>query len=180
MSDEILKLIEAVDPSDTAKLDEIDARVWCFLNDLPYLGKVVFEPHIKAFPENLSFSYICGDGPYSDVFVQNHYNHVFYPSRNKYTPLRKHSAIYAPLYTRSRDALKSIRPEGWQLRMGSTGEYDFEKNTFQPDGKFLCQLEQYDKGIQNYKTVSERMPTEELAELHTIIQAIQHERSQGG
>jgi hypothetical protein len=28
----ILKLIESVDPKDTAKLDEIDARVWCYLH----------------------------------------------------------------------------------------------------------------------------------------------------
>jgi hypothetical protein len=30
----ILKIIENVDPADTAKLDEIDARVWCWLEQV--------------------------------------------------------------------------------------------------------------------------------------------------
>lgn len=33
---EILKLIESVDPADTAKLDEIDARVVCYVNEWKY------------------------------------------------------------------------------------------------------------------------------------------------
>jgi hypothetical protein len=33
----ILKMIETVDPTDTAKLDEIDARVWCWLKGHEYL-----------------------------------------------------------------------------------------------------------------------------------------------
>lgn len=32
----ILKLIETVDPSDRAKLDEIDARVWCYLQRIDF------------------------------------------------------------------------------------------------------------------------------------------------
>lgn len=30
---ELLKMIEEVDPNDNEKLDEIDARVWCLLNN---------------------------------------------------------------------------------------------------------------------------------------------------
>ena len=34
--EKILKLIEEVDPNDTAMLDEIDARVSCYINERAY------------------------------------------------------------------------------------------------------------------------------------------------
>ncbi len=36
MSKEILELIERVLPDDTAAMDEIDARVWCFVKELAF------------------------------------------------------------------------------------------------------------------------------------------------
>jgi len=66
-----------------------------------------------------------------------------------------------PKYTRSRDALKSIRPEGWGLESIISEKYN-RVRVFQTHGK------------SNLK--SEYLPNEELAELHAIIQAIQYER----
>lgn len=61
-------------------------------------------------------------------------------------------------YTRSRDALKSIRPEG-----------------------VITTVSYYPEGFEGYavgaKGQSPRLPTEELAELHAIIQAIEWERN---
>jgi hypothetical protein len=34
----ILKMIKTVDPEDTAKLDEIDAQVWCFHANGKFIG----------------------------------------------------------------------------------------------------------------------------------------------
>ena len=63
------------------------------------------------------------------------------------------------MFTSSRDALKSIRPEGWHYYGGRDGDgYYVEMNR---------EDEEMDSG---------RLPTEELAELHAIIQAIEHER----
>lgn len=73
-------------------------------------------------------------------------------------------------YTSSRDALKKIRPEGWDISIQS---YDFSY-----DGK--CEPPHWSCNISKIggKTFYGRhkSPTEELAELHAIIQAIEHER----
>ena len=109
----ILEMIESAKPEDTATLDEIDARVWCYKN---------------------------GDR-FSFISLQ---------------------VLGLPKYTRSRDALKSIRPEGFTdelsiyiVKRGIVVESWFKKQITTP--KFL--------------------PTEELAELHAIIQAIELERN---
>lgn len=72
-------------------------------------------------------------------------------------------------YTRSRDALKAIRPEGWTLdslvHYGSRSE-----NT-----KFW-KAEMHINGGRIYIVASKGLVTEELAELHAIIQAIEHTR----
>jgi len=81
-------------------------------------------------------------------------------SRNDFAPIR---------YTRSRDALKQIRPAGckasanavsWKEEMGFEGEAFFMAQRIEEKEEF----------------VSPYLPTEELAELHAIIQAIAHER----
>jgi len=75
-----------------------------------------------------------------------------------------------PKYTRSRDALKAIRPEGWFF-------------TIMPHlivgGGFLqveaeAENSKYDNKL---STLAEELQTEELAELHAIIQAIEYDRS---
>lgn len=123
---ELLRLIETVDPSDTAKLNEIDYRFFCWLQEIPFTESVA-------------------SGHKRDLINR---------------------------YTRSRDALKAIRPKGssyecnavmggkfwasiyFQYAMADTGDYD--------------------------STVFEsfHMPTEELAELHAILQAIAWERKE--
>lgn len=103
---EILKMIETVDPADTAKLDEIDARVLEYINANGIIHR--------------------------------------WSSRLK--------------YTRSRDALKAIRPEGWTYSCGFVGHAR------------LCSVK---RGAAFH---AEKLPSEELAELHAIIQAIEYER----
>lgn len=66
-----------------------------------------------------------------------------------------------PQYTHSRDALKVIRPKGWIVGTIMQGE----------DG-WSCHLYLNE----NAHSVLYGLPTEELAELHAIIQAIAYER----
>jgi len=107
---EILKMIEEVDPADTAKLDEIDYLAECFIrkNDSPiWLGTQ---------------------------------------------------------YTRSRDALKSVRP------MAFTYTIVFE----QYKGHSAAMTWVHDPDVQFVSPIGLQ---EELAELHAIISAIQWERT---
>jgi len=131
MTQEILKMIESVNPSDTAKLDEIDARVWCYKH-AGTLGRVN--------PGAFEFIPVSGAPPFHKAFEPK---------------IR---------YTRSRDALKAIRPEGWEWYLANYN-----------DGvRFGCAKDSI--GTDQMESVS--LATEELAELHAIIQAIEWERSQ--
>jgi len=49
MSDgqKILKLIEGIDPKDTAVMDEVDCRFWCLVNNCTFLG---FNEELAATP----------------------------------------------------------------------------------------------------------------------------------
>lgn len=69
-------------------------------------------------------------------------------------------------YVGSRDALKELRPKGWDITV-RTGDNDLG---------CICTIH---KWIDNtrHSYVSPILPTEELAELHAIIQAINFERS---
>src|SRR5689334_14421562 len=105
----ILKMIEAVDPADTAKLDEIDLAVAYYLVGGGFRYKIIHSP------ERITRTERQGDWitvPYK------------YQSRFR--------------YTRSRDALKIIRPQGWgwqlQIREYPTqiGGYYCELNRFEP------------------------------------------------
>lgn len=124
---DILKMIETVSPDDTAKLDEIDARVDCY--------KWGYDFHDVNSVEGCFVSYFH-KGPLPE---------------DKYGNLSQK-------YTRSRDALKAIRPEGWWF--GICGAY-------------WCD---FGKKLDERKPTPE-LPTEELAELHAIIQAIEYERT---
>lgn len=120
---EILKLIEEVDPNDTAKLDEIDARVWCYIHGERY-----------AFNEALS-------------------EHGF---NNGYGGITSTKARKARKYTRSRDALKAIRPDGfWPIKLYKD-----------------CNVFRFELTNGSRIASSAWLETEELAELHAIIQAI--------
>ena len=77
---------------------------------------------------------------------------------------------HIPKYTRSRDALKAIRPEGWLFNICNLAEF-FECELFTTEGD--------DPFSENAKviTFNGKSATEELAELHAIIQAIAYERN---
>jgi hypothetical protein len=70
-------------------------------------------------------------------------------------------------YTRSRDALKAIRPNGSSLSL-----------CIGIDGRTKYQYWHATKDNPNpYPYEASDLPTEELAELHAIIQAIEYERN---
>ena len=129
---EILKLIETVDPNDTAKLDEIDALVYAYFMNLEWKWK---KPEGRIY-HNKYWLYDAGRGEF------------------KQKPVR---------FTKSRDALKAIRPEGWLFYLCN---FPKEHTWFQFDAHH------------NRHTIEQFpcFPTEELAELHAIIQAIEFER----
>lgn len=84
MIQDILKMIETVSPDDTEKLDEIDARVWVCL-------------HLQG-----DFNISINGGII-------YYRHNSWPEDAR--TILQHP-FQNPEYTRSRDALKAIRPEG--------------------------------------------------------------------
>lgn len=127
---EILKLIETVDPEDSETLDEIDARVWCWIEGLEYETKMHTRDGLHIYPKTGS---TLKGWLYNDE-----------------------------KYTRSRDTLKSIRPEGCPVVK--------VRKVYQN-----CGCEIYNHGWDK-SFVSAPLPTEELAELHAIIQAIQWSR----
>jgi len=143
MSDylEILKLIETVDPADAAKMDRLDAQVFCY----------VYGHRYEALPTN-----------YKDT-----HNFTYYPAHDldAIAPYTGTIGIEAGPYSRSRDALKSIRPEGWIFTISN---FDSEHTWFQSDGH---------KDVYG-EILTPPVKTEELAELHAIISAIEHERTQ--
>lgn len=119
-ADTILKMIEAVDPTDTAKLDAINARFF-------------------------EWSRLHSNKGNWDV-------------------------------TRSRDALKAIRPYGWRFEVmsgiaGTPFWASYEKPRPQPDGTIF-------RGLNDAEFFGNAFLTEELAELYAIIQAIEHDRRQ--
>lgn len=65
-------------------------------------------------------------------------------------------------YTRSRDALKAIRPEGWRLRLAQETLVGVS---------WMCKI--CNKRDIEFMTIR---ATEELAELHAIVQALEYER----
>ncbi|MCF0055497.1 hypothetical protein [Dyadobacter sp. CY356] len=143
----ILKMIETVDPADTAKLDEIDARVSAYCRH-----------HDKKIPEwverwPLEFQARIGVGG-------NKWR-VFVPKENGEMVI-----WWKPIkYTRSRDALKAIRPDGWI----------FDINWM--SGNAYCSVSKGKFSYDDFVSfLAEDLLTEELAELHAVIQAIAHER----
>lgn len=133
----ILNMIENVNPDDIEILNEIDARVWCYVfrgNDYKYEGRLKHMANTAHFPDRI----------------------IYYSDGKKHTQFQ--------FFTRSRDALKAIRPEGWEFR--------FDSNC----GSNICEMFKSPDGIQRWEVEAPILPTEELAELHAIIQAIQWER----
>jgi regulator of replication initiation timing len=130
---EILQMIEEVSPDDTAKLDEIDARV------IAYLHEWNADEVIEDYRDTKT--------------ADNHY------WQNNYKE-----------YTRSRDALKTIRPEGWHV----CGHYALATAL----GYAFTLFRHKDNSGHSVTGVG-MIKTEELAELHAIISAIAWERENG-
>jgi len=131
---QILSLIESVDPSDTAKLDEIDLRVWHMIK--------------RSDPKTIVIVRL-------DVALKS---------------LGTSDAVRTPHYTRSRDALKAIRPKGAR----SASDFSVSKEEY-PNYKGVFRIL---TGLgADYKCFNGHAITEELAELHAIIQAIEFERT---
>lgn len=148
---DILKMIETVDPTDTATLDEIDARVWCYLNSVT----------LKKPSKNMWKNF------------EDDYTTITYKDNEKeglascgWAAGTNHIQRFCK-YTRSRDALKAIRPEGcWVERIIQHKTSKSWDCTIAITGEVFSVS---DKAI--------TLPTEELAELHAIIQAIEYERN---
>ena len=126
----ILTLIENVDKDDAKTLDEIDARVWCLRHEVLFeLDKVLS----------------C---------------HRYYLSADKVLPhhkIKENFHTYPELHL-SRDALKAIRLDGWEIRAHQSMSYG------KPE--FIFSLLKH-----GHLTELKLLPTEELAELHAIIQS---------
>ena len=134
----ISSLIEAVDPEDSEKLAEIDARVEAYLSGSKF--------------EKLAGTSLTGEKQYQ---CDNQSRHSFRG------------------YTRSRDALKAIRPEGWCLERVQTDDrlgYSF----------ILTKMNAIGWGAHIKTPDFKWFKTEELAELHAIIQAIEYEGERTG
>lgn len=138
----ILEMIEGVDPEDTKTLDEIDIRVEAYKKNM----KIIAYPHRVDWGDKGGVQY------YHNMATVDHKDMAKLVCYNK--------------YTRSRDALKKIRPDGYIH--GGHDDDDPQKFKFEFVTKFPCKA-----------FVSRNLPTEELAELHCIIQAIQWERENG-
>ncbi len=136
VEDIIKKMIETVDPNDTAKLDEIDARVGFYLGEHKNL-----QEYYQGKDQNAKIEHA-----------------IFWGHITK--------------YTRSRDALKAIRPEGYmwtvECRVNDVSRCQAWSNVANHPTFY---------GRKSANT-NEGLPTEELAELHAILQAIAYERSQ--
>lgn len=151
----ILKMIETVDPEDSDKLDEIDARVWCWLNDKNWIGLFYLPDFANGYGTIETQSYRHGDN-----------------ERYSY-PIPVQDSKGWTYYTRSRDALKAIRPKDWQITLNHSGQGS-SSECFQfsmTHWGARCVAKKYINWHWEYEA-----PTEELAELHAIIQAIECER----
>lgn len=138
----LLAMIAGADAEDTIKMDEIDARTECF-----YLQRKFLKAYY-AGAGHLRYDYFVEESPGSQAggMVQK--------------------------YTRSRDALKDIRPEGYVLfRNGAA-------YSTKDSGEDQYQITLYNKG-RDLIINSAWCATEELAELHAIIQATEYERRMG-
>jgi hypothetical protein len=145
----LLDLIEKVDPRNFFSLEEIETKFWNW-----YLQRNdVDSSIISCFP----FDDYLG-------FDENRYISIITNDNIKYLDTR---------VTTSRDALKSIRPKGWQIQITT-----FDERQCSAKNKCsLCSITDYKKEFNSPVKNFNALPTEELAELHAIIQAIEFERT---
>lgn len=138
LAKDILVLIASVDPADTDRMDEIDARTHCFVYGKDYKG---FKPKYSGWS---AAEYIVND--------------------NVSLPVRA--------YTRSRDALESIRPPSYQqMEMWAGCAWHVSGQI-----KSMAHIFFRKKSGALVDFTSLALPTEHLAELHALIQGIDDER----
>lgn len=139
-ANQILEMIESVDPSDRKAMDQIDLDFWKWYADLPITN--CYDDYEGA----------CGFSFETDIDYWELDGYSLLPSS------QPHHRV-----SRSRDALKLVRPEGWC--------FDIEEEDV---GKFICWPYCWEKYSDLERTPY--FPSEELAELHAIIQSIEFER----
>jgi len=147
--EKLLDMIENVDKDDTETLDEIDARFWLYL----------YNPNQQFCGlEKLGFRH-KGENQFEVLQM--------YQDTDNFES-----------YTRSRDALKDVRPEGWWIESIFLPLIDSHGLVINDDLQFAeCDMTRYIQGGNfNRPQVSGEGATEALAELHAITQAIQYER----
>ena len=143
----ILELIEGVDVDDTETLDEIDARVDCWLHNNEF----------RCIDTNGWFEYVyhrCDAGNCIKADVKE-----------------------IVQYSRDRNALKAIRPNDFMYYQISH-ELDLCFHNSETGEAKTCDMYNVIVDIPEIKIKTPWLPTEELAELHAIIQTIAWERSQ--
>lgn len=157
---EILKMIETVSPDDLGHRDDYDELVQ---------GKVhEIECHVHAYINGWEVDHFRPERQSIDAMAYCRLRPSPKDNIDEAFP-SKYTREYAPQYTRSRDALKKIRPEGYIS--GASPEFDSDNLKFngfcESKSRFYSTMPDYDS-----------LPTEELAELHAIIRAMEYERTQ--
>lgn len=167
----ILNMIEEADPADTEKLDEIDARVWCYIGEYPWSahGRMEFisfcEQPIKFIhPDDREYYEGSRKGAHFKRWIRKYWWKIEKtPEEAEELELVEDWVIPSDRFTRSRDILKRKRPPAWSNVTVSI--YQGSASAYISNGMIK-------REIDNIKT-------EELAELHAIIQAIAWEREHG-
>jgi len=151
MGKKLLEMIENVSPDDTDTLDEIDVRTWCWLRGYKF----------NKFVDHVTYGRVFF---YSYQHTKKKQIMGWRETFTKVGAWRRNGFLF---YTRSRDALKAIRPEGWAIEICT--HYD-------PKDGAWGKLVKYDCDLLFGNTGDNTLPTEELAELHAIIQVTEYER----
>ena len=141
----ILRMIEKVDHKDEKALREIDARVH-FWHSLDIDG-----------------------GALKNICIQKNKVTAEKQTRNIWGVVSYSIDGDVPHYTTSRDAIKSIRPDGLMV---------FDSGQDLVTGVWYYQFVGIEQDLSK-ECYSAEILTEELAELHATIQAIAYERQKG-
>ena len=151
----ILRIIESEEPN----LSEIDAMVCEYLGGFTYFQSkhdcysvtIKGEEHSRLWPHAGAYGGYCPETGKKKKF----------PKTFPYAQFRNYGPLDCPSFTTSRDTIKAIRPEGWYFNI---------------NWALSDLIEVVGMGGLGVRPVA-RHTSEELAELHCVIQAISHERS---
>lgn len=146
----LLSMIDEYDGIDKDKKQEINTRVWCWLNRVEFRKPLVTKS--LRTNETRIYAYRTSIGDIS----------TWRPPNPQGTA--KWEYAYRHNFVESRDALKRIRPDGWAFSICP-----------QVDGTWTIHFtnDKEDFTIPDFDT-------EELAELYAILHAINHDRGSDG